>query len=168
MVFWGRAWALTGAIALSAGGAWAAEPPVLPMSETEQAHPALPPILTLRDRAKVVDAILADRLETVVPRLMREQKIDMWVLVAREYLEDPVVATMLDAESLRARRRTILVFYDPGAGKPIERLTVSRYGLGGLFKPVWKPDAAARPVEGAGRADRRARTRRRSPSTPPS
>lgn len=121
--------------------AWAAEPPVLPLSETEQAQPALPPILTQRERAKVVDAILADRLETVIPKLMRDQGVDMWVLVAREYLEDPVVATMLDAESLRARRRTILVFFDPGAGKPVERLTVSRYGLGGLFKPVWNPDA---------------------------
>ncbi len=121
--------------------AWAVEPPVLPLSETEQAQPALPPILTQRERAKVVDAILADRLETVIPKLMREQGVDMWVLVAREYLEDPVVATMLDAESLRARRRTILVFFDPGGGKPIERLTVSRYGLGGLFKPVWNPDA---------------------------
>ena len=46
---------------------------------------------------------------------------------------------MLDARSLRARRRTILVFFDPGGGKPIERLTVSRYGLGGLFRPVWDP-----------------------------
>lgn len=140
MAFVGRVWALAAIVAFAAGMARAAEPPVLPMSEAEQAHPTLPPILTLRDRAKVVDAILADRLETVVPRLMREQKIDMWVLVAREYLEDPVVATMLDARSLRARRRTILVFYDPGAGRPIERLTVSRYGLGGLFAPVWKPE----------------------------
>ena len=132
--------AVIAAAMLVAGAARAAEPPVLPMSEVEQAHPAMPPILTLRDRAKVIDAILAERLDTVVPRLMREQKIDMWVLVAREYLEDPVVATMLDARSLRARRRTILVFYDPGPGKPIERLTVSRYGLGGLFQPAWNPD----------------------------
>jgi len=132
--------------ALAAAGfvataAHAAEPPVFPLSPTEAAHPPLPEVLTLRDRAKVVDAILADRLETVIPTLMREQGVDMWVLVAREYLEDPVVATMLDAESLRARRRTILVFFDPGGGKPVERLTVSRYGLGGLFKPVWNPDA---------------------------
>lgn len=123
-----------------AGGARAAEPPVLPLSQTEAAHPATPPVLSQRDRAKVVNAILAERLETVVPKLMREQGFDMWVLVAREYMEDPVVATMLDAESLRARRRTILVFYDPGQGRPIERITVSRYGLGGLFKPAWNPD----------------------------
>jgi hypothetical protein len=120
--------------------AQAAEPPVLPMTQTEPAHPALPPILSPRERAKVVDAILADRLDRVVPQIMRIHQVDMWVLVAREYLEDPVVATMLDAKSLRARRRTILVFFDPGGGKPIERITVSRYGLGGLFQPAWNPD----------------------------
>ncbi len=133
--------AIVASLALSCAAAHAAETPILPMSQTEQAHPPLPEVLTQRDRAKVVDAILADRLETVIPRLMREQGVDMWVLVAREYLEDPVVATMLDGESMRARRRTILVFHDPGAGKPVERLTVSRYGLGGLFRPVWNPDA---------------------------
>ncbi|MBX9729055.1 MAG: M24 family metallopeptidase, partial [Sphingopyxis sp.] len=71
---------------------------------------------------------------------MRERGIDMWIMVAREYLEDPVVATMLDATSFHARRRTILVFFDPGDGRPVERLTVSRYGLGGLFAPAWNPE----------------------------
>jgi Xaa-Pro aminopeptidase len=70
---------------------------------------------------------------------MREQRIDLWLLVAREYFEEPVVASMLDAENMHARRRTILIFYDPSDGKPIERLTVSRYGLGGLFAPAWDP-----------------------------
>lgn len=115
-------------------------PPMLPMSDTEQAVPTLPQILSIRDRAKFENAVLADRLETIVPRLMRDQKVDMWLLMAREYFEEPVVATMLNAESLHARRRTILIFFDPGNGKPIERLTVSRYGLGGLFTPAWDPD----------------------------
>lgn len=124
-----------------AQSAQAADPPQLPMSQTEQVNPALLPILSPRDRAKVVDEILADRLDRVIPQIMQMHQVDMWVLVAREYLEDPVVATMLDARSLRARRRTILVFYNPGDGKPIERLTVSRYGMGGLFKPAWNPEA---------------------------
>ena len=108
--------------------------------QVEALHPAMPAVLPLRDQAKLRDAWLAERLDTIVPRLMREQGIDMWVLVAREYNEDPVVQTMLDAQSLHARRRTILVFFDPGGGKPVERLTVSRYGLGGLFAPAWQPD----------------------------
>jgi hypothetical protein len=110
------------------------------MCQLEPADPVLPKILPLRQQAKIEDAWLKERLETIVPALMRKQGIDMWVLVAREYLEDPVVETMLDAESMHARRRTILVFYDPGEGKPFEKLTVSRYGLGGLFQPVWKPE----------------------------
>ncbi|HYD13862.1 MAG TPA: M24 family metallopeptidase [Allosphingosinicella sp.] len=100
----------------------------------------MPDILPLRERARVQDAWLAERLDTVVPRLMREQGYDMWVLIAREYLEDPVMTTMLNATSMRARRRTILVFFDPGGG-PLERLTVSRYGLAGLFQPSWDPAA---------------------------
>jgi hypothetical protein len=110
------------------------------LCQLEPADPVLPKVLPLRQQAKIEDAWLKERLETIVPKLMREQGVDMWVMVAREYLEDPVVETMLDAESMHARRRTILVFYDPGEGKPFEKLTVSRYGLGGLFAPVWKPE----------------------------
>jgi Xaa-Pro aminopeptidase len=106
----------------------------------EQQAPAAPAVLPLRERARLEDKWLAERLDKLVPALMREQKIDMWVLIAREYLEDPVVATMLDAENMHARRRTILLFYDPGKGQPVERLTVSRYGLANLFKAAWKPE----------------------------
>ena len=126
------------AAALAAVPALADAP--LPLTETEQAAPALPPILAPRERAALENRILAERLDTIVPQIMREEGIDLWLLVAREYFEEPVVATMLDAENMHARRRTILIFHDPGEGKPVERLTVSRYGLGGLFAPAWDPD----------------------------
>jgi hypothetical protein len=106
----------------------------------EQDAPRASPILSLRERAKLQDKWLAERLDSIVPALMREQKIDMWVLIAREYVEDPVVATMLNAESMHARRRTILIFHDAGGGRPVERLTVSRYGLANLFKSAWVPE----------------------------
>lgn len=105
------------------------------------ADPVAARILPLRERAAVEDRWLGRRLDTLVPRLMREHGFDMWIMIAREYLEDPVVATMLDAESMHARRRTILVFFDPGDGKPVERLTVSRYDLGDFFKSAWQPEA---------------------------
>ena len=63
-------------LALALGqAAPAAEPPVLPMTETEQAHPALPPILSPRERATVVDAILADRLQILFRQLARARHI---------------------------------------------------------------------------------------------
>lgn len=100
----------------------------------------LPP---LRERAEVVDRVLAHRLDTLIPQIMREEGIDLWLTMSREYFEDPVTASMLDAKSMSARRRTILILYDPCTsdcdGQPIERLTVSRYGLAGLFEPAWDP-----------------------------
>jgi Xaa-Pro aminopeptidase len=116
-----------------------AAPMHLAMSEAEAEAPSLPPVLSLRERAVIENRILADRLDRLIPTLMREQGVDLWLLVAREYFEEPVVASMLDAENFHARRRTILIFHDPGEGKPVERLTVSRYGLGGLFEPAWDP-----------------------------
>ena len=122
-------------IAVSSSAAWAQ----LDFRETEVSAPALPPILSPRDRAELENRSLALRLDQLVPALMREHGIDLWLLVAREYFEEPVVASMLDAQNMHARRRTILIFYDPGQGKPVERLTVSRYGLGGHFAPAWDP-----------------------------
>lgn len=122
-------------IALPVGAA----PAPVAMSPAGERSPALPPILNARERAMTENRILAERLDMIIPAIMREQRIDLWLLVAREYFEEPVVASMLDAENMHARRRTILIFYDPGEGKPIERLTVSRYGLGGLFAPAWDP-----------------------------
>lgn len=116
-----------------------AAPAPVTISQAGEHSPALPPIQSARERAMTENRILAERLDTIIPAIMREQRIDLWLLVAREYFEEPVVASMLDAENMHARRRTILIFYDPGNGKPIERLTVSRYGLGGLFAPAWDP-----------------------------
>ncbi|PZN96264.1 MAG: Xaa-Pro aminopeptidase [Alphaproteobacteria bacterium] len=116
-------------------------PPAASLPPADQAEasmqPALPAILPLRERAALQDKWLKERLDTLVPKLMREHGIDMWVLVAREYLEDPVMATMLNATSLHARRRTVLIFFDPGGGKPVERLVVNKHGMGDLFAPAW-------------------------------
>ena len=54
-------------------------------------------ILPERERAKVVDEILKERFETLLPELMDRTGIDMWVLISREYNEDPVLKNMLPA-----------------------------------------------------------------------
>lgn len=105
-----------------------------------QAQDDIPVILPMRDRAELRDQWLTARLDSVVPELMRREKIDMWVLIAREYNEDPVVKTMLPATWLAARRRTILLFYDPGAPAAVERLAVARYDIGTFFKRAWEKE----------------------------
>lgn len=98
-----------------------------------------PVVLTVRKQAEVIDKLLEDRLDTVVPALMRREGIDMWIVAAREYNEDPVIRTMLPATWIAARRRTILVFYDRGE-EGIERLAVARYNIGNSFKSAWNPE----------------------------
>ncbi|MEJ8804499.1 M24 family metallopeptidase [Pontibacter sp. H249] len=100
----------------------------------------IPTILPLRERAAIEDALLQERLEKLLPDLMRREGIDMWVIVAREYNEDPVAKTMLPATWLAARRRTIMLFHDKGAGKGVEKLAVARYDIGNLMKGAWAPE----------------------------
>lgn len=97
------------------------------------------PVLSMRERAGLEDEWLKKRLDVVAPAVMRDRGIDMWILIAREYNEDPVVKTMLPATWLSARRRTVLMFYDNGT--TVERLAVSRYAVGDFFKAAWNPEA---------------------------
>lgn len=94
-------------------------------------------IIPLREQAKVIDEILADRFNNLLPVLMERNGIDMWVIVSREYNEDPVLKTMLPATWLSARRRTILVFSYNSEKKTIEKLAVARYNVGDSIKASW-------------------------------
>ncbi len=100
-------------------------------------NPYFPKTLDMRDRAKVIDNWLNDRIETVLPNLMKRASIDMWIIIAREYNEDPVIKTMLPATWQSARRTTMLIVYDPGNGKPLETMAMARYNVGKMFKKVW-------------------------------
>ncbi len=98
-------------------------------------------ILSMHKRAVVRDGFLKDRFETVLPEIMARNKLDMWIIIAREYNEDPVIRTMLPATWLNARRRTILVIHNPGNGYPLESYAVARYDVGEIFKKAWDPEA---------------------------
>ncbi|HTF18974.1 MAG TPA: M24 family metallopeptidase [Chryseolinea sp.] len=97
-------------------------------------------ILTQREQAVVIDDILEDRLRNLLPELMRREGFDMWVVMSREYNEDPVIRTLLPATWHAARRTTMLVAYDPGAGKELEYWAVARYDVGKVFKRAWDPE----------------------------
>ncbi len=100
----------------------------------------LPHILPLRERAQLRDQWLGLRLGRVVPELMKRHGVDMWIVVAREYNEDPIFPTMAPSTWLAARRRTLLVFHLPEDG-PLERLAVARYDIGEFFRKAWDPES---------------------------
>ena len=94
-------------------------------------------ILPEKERALLKDEILEDRFKNLLPGLMEDANIDMWLLISREYNEDPVLKTMLPATWLNARRRTIIVFYRNKKEKIIERLAVARYNIGKSLQSSW-------------------------------
>lgn len=108
-------------------------------------------ILPEIERATVIDEILAERFNELLPKLMDQTNIDMWVVISREYNEDPVLKTMLPATWLNARRRTILVFYRDKKKNTIEKLAVARYNVGKNIISAWnkekQPDQWKRLIE---------------------
>jgi Xaa-Pro aminopeptidase len=98
-------------------------------------------VLSQREQAKVIDSWLDDRINNLLPTLMTETGIDMWVVISREYNEDPVIRTMLPATWMAARRRTILVMYQPAPQAPVETFAIARYDVGKAFKRAWDPES---------------------------
>lgn len=94
-------------------------------------------ILSEKKRTEIRDQIINDRLENLLPGLMDQANIDMWIVISREYNEDPVIRTMLPAKWFAARRRTILLFYRDKENNTTERLAVSTYDVGSLIKTAW-------------------------------
>jgi Xaa-Pro aminopeptidase len=98
-----------------------------------------PDILTLRDQAAVYNGWLEYRLDHILPELMRQEGIDMWLVICRENNEDPVFFSLVPFNNLYASRTSMLVFFDRGT-EGIERMTVSRAGIGQIYKSVWEPE----------------------------
>ena len=98
-------------------------------------------ILDEKDRAQKINEILKYRFENILPDLMDKTDIDMWVLISREYNEDPVLKTMLPAEWLNARRRTILVFYRNKENNTLDKLAVARYNFGENIISAWDKES---------------------------
>ncbi|HSN69371.1 MAG TPA: M24 family metallopeptidase [Thermoanaerobaculia bacterium] len=119
---------------LIVSAALAEEPP---RAEQGREILAVPAVLPQRARVDAVNRALRERLDTILPAVMRESGIDMWLVINREYAEDPVYLTLVPEPVFAARRTTMLVFFDRGPEKGIERLTVSRYGLGDFYQSAW-------------------------------
>lgn len=132
-------------VASAAPGSSAQAPPPaagVPFDQGRQIAGAVQHILAERERPAIVNRILTDRLQTLLPRLMREAGIDLWLVINREYVEDPVYLTLVPEPVFHARRLSMLVFFDRGPEKGVERLTVSRYPIDGFYTAAWQGGTA--------------------------
>jgi len=100
----------------------------------------MPEILSLKDQAKVVNDVLKYRLDNLLPSVMRECGFDMWLIICNEDNYDPVFRTMVPWQCW-APILQIIVIYDGGQQKGIERLNISRTNMHGLMTDVWNPNS---------------------------
>ena len=103
------------------------------------AQSALDQILPVRERSAFIDRVLEYRIDSLLPELMDREGLDMWIIISREYNEDPVMETMLPSQWLSARRRTILVFSRNDDGS-MDKIAIARYNVGKLLKGEWNID----------------------------
>ena len=106
------------------------------------------PLPALREQAAVQQEWVKLRLEKVLPPLMRKHDVAMWLVVSREYNEDPVFYSLVSPTTFAARRRTIYVLFDRGPALGVERLALGGNSQGGLFTVYRDPAVENRELLG--------------------
>ena len=115
------------------------------------------PFGTLREQAAIQQRWLQQRMDSVLPAIMRRHGVEMWVVPMREYNEDPTFTSLVSPTTFAARRRTIYVFHDRCLTQPrpcVDRIALGGTSQGGVYEAVRSSLPAAGPA--GGRTEQRA------------
>ena len=105
----------------------------VPAKVPEEAPARIHPLPSLREQALEQQAWLEMRMERILPQLMAEYDVSMWILSMREYAEDPVFWSITAPTTFAARRRSIYVINREEDGS-LERLALGGTSQGGVFE----------------------------------
>jgi len=94
-------------------------------SQTQNPIESLPKLLSVRDQQVLRETWLKKRLETMLLPMMRQQKIEMWIVTNEEFHADPVISYIAPPIPIQGRR-DIFIFADRGGDK-LDRLALVRY-----------------------------------------
>lgn len=89
------------------------------------AQKELPKLLSVREQQAVRETWLKKRLDTMLLPMMRQQKIDMWIVVNEEFHPDPVTEYIAPPIPY-VGRRDFFIFADRGGDK-LDRIALVRY-----------------------------------------
>ncbi len=92
-------------------------------------------ILPLRRQWSERDRLLEERLDGLLPALMKREGIDLWIVFGSEYNEDPVFDTLTPSSVLNASRSMILLFRLRPEGTA-ERAIIGPYDIGAGYERV--------------------------------
>jgi len=96
-----------------------------------------PQTLPVRDRCRLTDEVLRHRLENMLLPAMRKSGLDMWLVICEEDNLDPVLPTLIPEDSWCPILQ-ILVFFDPGGGDAVERISLSMTDTHDLYDRPWQ------------------------------
>ena len=97
-------------------------------------------VWSVQKQALTINEVLNDRIDNLLPKLMDEANIDCWLIISREYNEDPILKTFLPAEWISARRTTILVFNRDKKNNTLKSYAIARYQVGKRIQAAWNPE----------------------------
>jgi Xaa-Pro dipeptidase len=94
-------------------------------AQTRKSNESLPKLLSVRDQQAVRETWLKKRLDMMLLPMMRQQKIEMWIVTNEEFHADPVTAHIAPPIPY-VGRRDFFIFADRGGDK-LDRLALVRY-----------------------------------------
>ena len=71
-------------------------------------------IKTVKEQYQIKDKILQERLDLILPEVMKEYDVDMWLSASKEYNEDPLFHAITPASYPTARRISLFAFVKKG------------------------------------------------------
>ena len=95
-------------------------------------------VLSEKERVGLMNEWLEWRLENTLPGLLIEQDLDMWVIINREWIEDPVFFSLVEQPLMASPGCVALFFHNHGAEKGIGRFSCSPHGGINGYEEVWK------------------------------
>lgn len=96
-------------------------------------------LLAIKEREVIKDRWLKERLDTILPAIMNERQLDLWVIAGREYHEDPIAETLFPSAVDSSRRLTLFAFFLNRDGS-VERYVIHpNPAFAPFYVRAWKP-----------------------------
>lgn len=97
-----------------------------------------PAVMPLRQQAETFNHNLEWKLDNLLPGIMKNEGLDMWVIINFEYSEDPVYRTLNTWPGDGARRLSILIFNDaPDGFKKLSATWHGPYASGYMYEGIF-------------------------------
>ena len=95
-------------------------------------------VVPLKKQIEIIDNTLAARIPAIIPGIMAEYGFDMWIILCREYNEDPIYPTMVPYLCLTARRLSCLwsLPWKKGCSMPITLAAPIAKSPGFMNRPI--------------------------------